>query len=161
MPGTAIGLLCAILWPWPWPYTPAEAMQSVPANQPWWWLGVNPKSGLYPWPVWGPLPDWMEPGGNWQTGLATGVAGLLAGTLVLRGVGFIFARGLGKEALGLGDAMLPSGAPDTPAAPESSTEPGSTYALDDLEPRGGNGSENERESVKQEVEALPGIESTD
>src|SRR5262249_9776165 len=45
-------------------------------------------------------------GGNWQTGLATGVAGLLAGTLVLRGVGFIFARGLGKEALGLGDADL-------------------------------------------------------
>src|SRR5262245_19181940 len=105
-PGTAIGLLCAILWPWPWPYTPVQAMQNVPPNQPWWWLGVNPKTGLYPWPVWGPLPDWMEPGGNWQTGLATGVAGLLAGTLVLRGVGFIFARGLGKEALGLGDADL-------------------------------------------------------
>jgi uncharacterized protein YjiS (DUF1127 family) len=55
--------------------------------------------------------------------------------------------GLSEEeiaALGLGDAMLPSGAPDTPAAPESltqrgtepesSAEPGSTYALDDLEP---------------------------
>ena len=107
-PGTVIGLLSSVLWAWPWPYTPAEAMQGMPPNQPWAMLlpGLGPKMGLYPWPAWGPLPDWMQPGGNWQTGLATGVAGLLVGTMLLRAVGFLFEKGLGKEALGLGDADL-------------------------------------------------------
>ena len=40
------------------------------------------------------------------TGLATGVAGALVGTFLLRGIGFVFSKGLGKEALGLGDADL-------------------------------------------------------
>jgi leader peptidase (prepilin peptidase)/N-methyltransferase len=50
---------------------------------------------LYPWPVWGPLPHWLQPGGNWQTGLATGLAGVLAGTLMLRAVRFLFGLGAG------------------------------------------------------------------
>ncbi len=48
----------------------------------------------------------MAPGGNWQTGLATGLTGILVGTFLLRSIGFIFSKGLGKEALGLGDADL-------------------------------------------------------
>jgi Flp pilus assembly protein protease CpaA len=39
-------------------------------------------------------------------GLATGVVGLLAGTVMLRVVRFVFTTGLGVEALGLGDADL-------------------------------------------------------
>lgn len=108
VPGTFLGLAGAVLWPWPWPYTPVEALQGIQPGQPWWFLpwGVTPKSGLYPWPVWGPLPDWLQPGGNWQTGLATGLAGVLAGTFLLRVVRFLFSTGLGVEALGLGDADL-------------------------------------------------------
>ena len=37
---------------------------------------------------------------------ATGVVGALVGTFLLRAIGFVFSTGLGKEALGLGDADL-------------------------------------------------------
>jgi len=85
--GTVIGLVGSVLFAWPWPYTPAQALEET-----------YPKhNGLYPWPVWSPLPDWLQPGGNWQTGLATGVAGLLAGTLVLRAVRLLFGLGVGAE----------------------------------------------------------------
>jgi leader peptidase (prepilin peptidase)/N-methyltransferase len=110
--GTVIGLVGSMLFPWPWPYTPEQALAPVAAHGqlggPWWNLapGAGPKQALYPWPVWGPLPAWLRPGGNWQTGLATGLAGALMGTLLLRAVGFLFGAGLGKEALGLGDADL-------------------------------------------------------
>lgn len=92
--GTVVGLAGAVLWPWPWPYTPAEA--AVPPG-PWWLLNprLGPRVGLMPWPVWGPLPAWLQPGGNWQTGLASGVAGLLVGTLMLRHVRFCFGLGMG------------------------------------------------------------------
>jgi len=93
--GTIIGLIGAVLFPWPWPYAPGGAI--VPPL-PWHRMGVVIKEGLYPWPVWA-LPDvpWLMPGGNFQTGLATGLAGVLAGTLVLRGVRFLFGLGMGSE----------------------------------------------------------------
>jgi leader peptidase (prepilin peptidase)/N-methyltransferase len=72
-----------------------------------WWL-ADPKdiaTGLYAWPVWGPLPDWLTPGSP-QLGFATGLTGLLVGTWMLRSVRYLFTRGLGREALGLGDADL-------------------------------------------------------
>ncbi|HYV39823.1 MAG TPA: prepilin peptidase [Gemmataceae bacterium] len=107
--GTFIGLIFAVLLPWPWPRTPDQA---VPKAQPnmlpgfqWQFAGGGLKEGLYPWPVWGPLPDWF-PAGSWQLGLATGLAGMLVGTFMLRGIGFLFSKGLGREALGLGDADL-------------------------------------------------------
>jgi len=106
--GTVIGLVGAVLLPWPWPGTPTMAtpppLLGNLAGREW---QIEPiGQGLYPWPVWGPLPQWLAPGGNWQTGLATGMAGMLFGSLFLRAVGFIFSTGLGKEALGLGDADL-------------------------------------------------------
>jgi leader peptidase (prepilin peptidase)/N-methyltransferase len=70
-----------------------------------WQAGTPILQGIYPWPVWGPLPPPLEPG-SWLTGLATGLAGALLGTFMLRCVGFLFGAGLGKEALGLGDADL-------------------------------------------------------
>lgn len=116
--GTIIGLIGAILLPWPWPWTPAEALapirqfqqkQVMFGNQPiaWWMLpnGIGPKEGIYPWPFWGPVPQWAPPG-TWQMGLATGLIGLLAGSMFVRAVAFLFSKGLGKEALGLGDADL-------------------------------------------------------
>ncbi len=107
--GTVVGLIGAMLWPWPWPYTPEQAAITGPAaDREWWMLNplMGPRQGLYPWPVWGPLPEGLAPGGNWQTGLATGLAGMMVGTLLLRTVRFLFSKGLGKEALGLGDADL-------------------------------------------------------
>jgi leader peptidase (prepilin peptidase) / N-methyltransferase len=93
--GTLIGLIGAALMPWPFPNAvPALASPTLIPQ------------GIQPWPFWLPLPDWCAPGGNWQTGLATGVLGALAGTFLLRAIGFIFSAGLGKEALGLGDADL-------------------------------------------------------
>jgi leader peptidase (prepilin peptidase) / N-methyltransferase len=120
--GTLVGLIGALLLPWPCPLAPAEALPKLvrgmrpglewqmpgrPANVP--RDEVDPEHGLeagiYPWPVWGPLPAWLVPG-EWQLGLATGLAGLFVGTMMMRAVAFLFSRGLGREALGLGDADL-------------------------------------------------------
>jgi leader peptidase (prepilin peptidase)/N-methyltransferase len=104
--GTVLGLIGATLFPWPWPNDPAApGMQPPPGQQ--WWL-ADPKEighGLYPWPVWGPLPAWL-PLGSHRAGFATGLAGMLVGTWMLRGVRWVFTRGLGREALGMGDADL-------------------------------------------------------
>jgi leader peptidase (prepilin peptidase)/N-methyltransferase len=95
--GTVVGLIAAVLFAWPWPYIPAAAVPALAPGQPWLNPRLGPKTGLYPWPVWGPLPAWLQPGGNWQTGLATGLAGMLMGTLMLRGVRFCFGIGMGAE----------------------------------------------------------------
>jgi len=108
VPGTILGLIIATLWAWPWPWTPAAGAARIPAGVAWWIVdpALGPEQGLYPWPFWGPLPPWFAPGGNWQTGLATGLAGAAMGTLMLRAVRYLFGLGLGIEALGLGDADL-------------------------------------------------------
>jgi leader peptidase (prepilin peptidase) / N-methyltransferase len=95
--GTLVGLIGSVLWPWPWPYTPAQAIPRNLLNL--WFLQPNMafKEGLYPWPVWFPLPGLLQPGGNWRMGLATGLAGVLAGTMMLRAVRFLFGFGRGPE----------------------------------------------------------------
>lgn len=95
--GTIVGLIGAVIFPWPWPYTPAEALPGIPAGVAWLNPHNPPITGLYAWPVWGPLPAWLRPGGNWQTGLATGLAGVFVGTFMMRAVRFFFGLGLGSE----------------------------------------------------------------
>lgn len=106
--GASIGLVQATLWPWPWP-TPPEVVPPIvldPFMPQWLQFPVRPLAlGLYPWPVWAPLPSWL-PAGSWQLGLATGLAGMLVGTFMVRGIRFLFSKGIGAEALGLGDADL-------------------------------------------------------
>src|SRR5437667_11610792 len=46
------------------------------------------------------------PPGSWQLGLATGLAGVLAGVVLVRAVRFLFGLGRGVEGMGLGDADL-------------------------------------------------------
>jgi leader peptidase (prepilin peptidase)/N-methyltransferase len=110
--GAIIGLIGAVVWAWPWPYTPLEmARWGNVSGRAWLNVGVQAKEGLYPWPVWLPLPTWSQPGGNWQTGLATGLAGLLAGTVTLRLVRLTFGLGMGAE------YMDPEELPDDGPAP--------------------------------------------
>jgi leader peptidase (prepilin peptidase)/N-methyltransferase len=103
--GSVVGLAGAVLMPWPWPGSPVDA---TPRTNPLGteWMDGKIGAGVYAWPYWGPLPEWLAPGGNWQTGLATGLAGLLVGTLLVRAARFLSSAGLGREALGLGDADL-------------------------------------------------------
>jgi leader peptidase (prepilin peptidase)/N-methyltransferase len=117
--GTLVGVVLSGLWPWPFPLEPTAARAAAPvqrlvpvpgqppAEEPWWFPphGEGPRTGLCPWPVWWPLPAWLPPG-SWQLGLATSLAGLLVGTLLLRVVRFLASSALGVEALGLGDADL-------------------------------------------------------
>ncbi|HWY85478.1 MAG TPA: prepilin peptidase [Gemmataceae bacterium] len=105
VPGTIIGLIGAVLMPWPWPHTLADAVPVAP-NPAFAWMMGTIREGIYAWPVCGPLPGFLAPGGNWQTGLATGLAGMFVGTYMLRVISYVFSAGLGKEALGLGDADL-------------------------------------------------------
>jgi leader peptidase (prepilin peptidase)/N-methyltransferase len=95
--GTIIGLAGSVLFPWSWPYRPTEALVSPTAFQSASWTFVSIRPGLYPWPVWGPLPSWLQPGGTWLTGLATGIAGMLLGSFLLRAVRFLFGLGMGAE----------------------------------------------------------------
>lgn len=98
--GSVLGIIGAIFLPWPWPYTPVQA---TPTGRPFpvddWMVSMlhRPYQGIYSWPVWGPLPDWLAPGDNWQTGLATGLAGFLVGTMTLRIVRFTFGLGIGVD----------------------------------------------------------------
>src|SRR5262249_27482349 len=98
MLGTLVGLTGAVLFPWPWPLTPAEALPRPGPAVPVDWMWADPagglKQGLYPWPVCGPLPAWL-PAGSWQLGLATGLVGLLVGSLLLRGMRFLSRPGPG------------------------------------------------------------------
>lgn len=106
--GTFIGLALGTIWPWPWPNAPVVPYQ-VFARSSFWVSALYhapPLGSLQPWPFWWPLPEWFADGGNWQTGLANGMAGMLAGTILLRGIRFIFSVGRGIEGLGLGDADL-------------------------------------------------------
>ncbi len=105
--GSLTGLVLAMFFPWPWPRAPIQPVfRSLPTLLgPGFW-GPPPPIGLWPWPFWWPLPDWLGLGGDWLTGLLTALIGLLVGTLMLRIVRFIFSTGLGIEALGLGDADL-------------------------------------------------------
>ncbi|MFQ3651686.1 MAG: prepilin peptidase [Gemmataceae bacterium] len=101
VPGTLVGLILSTLAPWPWPGSlqRAQPLRELPDYVP-------PLTGsLHPWPLWYPLPEWL-PAGSWQLGLATGLAGALAGMVILRGVAFLFKIGRGIEGLGIGDADL-------------------------------------------------------
>jgi leader peptidase (prepilin peptidase) / N-methyltransferase len=113
--GTLVGLISATLFPWPWPNDPslvAEFRQRVVGplgvRDRMWTIDVDPTKfpqGLYPWPVFGPLPDWLWNHG-WAHGLLTGLAGAAAGMILLRVIKFMFERALNMEAMGLGDADL-------------------------------------------------------
>jgi leader peptidase (prepilin peptidase)/N-methyltransferase len=111
--GTFVGLVFGTIWPWPWPNQPMAPMLDPARVRVWNLLeappifrGALPVGALQPWPFWWPLPEWFANGGNWQTGLANGFLGMLAGTVLLRAVRFIFTVGRGVEGLGLGDADL-------------------------------------------------------
>jgi leader peptidase (prepilin peptidase)/N-methyltransferase len=113
--GTVLGLVAGTLL---WPQLPAappardqrptaQTAQMPPGRLSPFILGANPEPhpGIYPAPVWNRLPGWL-PWDSWKTGLATGLAGVAAGTLMLRVVRFAFAKGRGMEGLGVGDADL-------------------------------------------------------
>jgi leader peptidase (prepilin peptidase)/N-methyltransferase len=106
--GSALGLVGSVLFPWPWPYAPGpQAWRPFPPPGPMFGGGdaLMPRTGLYPWPVWNELPAWMPPGSR-LAGLATGLAGLLAGMVILRAIAFLFKHARGMEGLGVGDADL-------------------------------------------------------
>ena len=101
--GTIFGLVGSLFVPWPFP-NPDVVVQRVGMLRV---AEVKVPPGVFAWPVWHPLelPAWL-PQNSWQLGLATSVAGVLAGMITLRTVRFLFGIGRGVEGLGLGDADL-------------------------------------------------------
>jgi leader peptidase (prepilin peptidase)/N-methyltransferase len=121
--GLLIGLLGAALFPWPFPNHPGAVLApapgtaarlpyftvdggkparplrgAMPVDASWSRWPVSPRPGFYPWPVWGPPPDFLPPG-SCQLGLATGLAGALVGGWGVRLVGGVMRQGLGRPAL--------------------------------------------------------------
>ncbi len=130
--GVLLGLLTAVLFPWPWPDPPFDAVVdstywvpgtdgwpkrnapvfsggpyvgAMPSAHPWGRSDLTPRQGLYPWPVWGPLPAWLPPG-SWRLGLATGLAGVLVGAALAGLVRLLFNLGVAAAALGGGEQAL-------------------------------------------------------
>ena len=110
--GVLLGLLAAVLFPWPWPdeaairyplsaigQTPSATLGRVADG------GQRIAAGLYPWPIWGPLPDWL-PAGSHRLGLATGMAGVLAGAILIGLVRLAFNFGAGAAVIGWGETNL-------------------------------------------------------
>jgi len=107
----------AVFFPWPWPrQTPGAGLESGFEFQTrlemaalfrlgghWmdsikdWGNLFCPQAGMQLWPVWGPLPAWL-PVGSWRLGLATALAGALAGGFltVLLHCGLRTGMGRGK-----------------------------------------------------------------
>jgi leader peptidase (prepilin peptidase)/N-methyltransferase len=100
MTGTIIGLAFSTFCPWPWPEPVAAIPQTVP---PWWQLASNVvlPTGAQLWPAWEGVGF-----GSSSGGFVNGLIGMATGTLLLRGVRTAASWGLGREALGLGDADL-------------------------------------------------------
>jgi leader peptidase (prepilin peptidase)/N-methyltransferase len=104
--GVLIGLAGSTLLPWPWPSLDAATLSRIPGGDKW----LAPESlahipvGATLWPAWVPADSF--PAGSWQLGLFNGLAGAAVGTLLVRGVKFLFEYGFGQEAMGLGDADL-------------------------------------------------------
>lgn len=105
--GTLIGVIGSAFLPWPFPHETGLVLPPVPPPDEFLFLDARVKvnQGIYVWPFWGPLLAWCGEG-EWTTGLMTGIGGALVGTFLLRAIGFVFSKGLGKDALGLGDADL-------------------------------------------------------
>ncbi len=110
IPGAILGIVGGTLGPWPWPVDPRGV--APPTTQfEFGGLGIPSSliwplpAGMQPWPVWMPAPDWLAPG-TWQMGLATSLVGALVGAGLIRVIRSVFSWGLGKEAMGLGDADL-------------------------------------------------------
>ncbi len=105
-PALAVGVIGGALMPWPWPH-PAAAAGALQPGVPWFLdttIGKIP-TGTQPWPFWGPTFDFAPPG-SWKLGLLTAAFGALVGSLVVRATKATFEAGLGREAMGLGDADL-------------------------------------------------------
>jgi leader peptidase (prepilin peptidase)/N-methyltransferase len=102
--GTVFGLVGSLFVAWPFPNPPGPP-PPIALHRDLGDVAFDP--GVFPWPVWHPsqLPAWL-PQGSWQLGLATSIAGIIAGMLVLRAVRFLFGVGRGVEGLGIGDADL-------------------------------------------------------
>ncbi len=101
-----VGIIGGVLMPWPWPHQTVLA-KALPTDRPWFMdelIGRIP-TGVQPWPFWGPTFAFAPPG-SWKLGLLNAVIGALAGSLVVRATKWLFETGLGREALGLGDADL-------------------------------------------------------
>ncbi|HWG46204.1 MAG TPA: prepilin peptidase [Gemmataceae bacterium] len=126
--GVLVGLVAALLFPWPWPDPVEQAVSShsedgiylgretkpyawgprvgaMPTDSPWWMGGVTPRAGLYLWPVWGPLPDWLPPG-SWKLGLVTGLAGGIAGAILMGLARLTLNVRVRRTAIGWGEISL-------------------------------------------------------
>jgi len=120
MTGLAAGLAFSMALPWPYPARLAEvkaaevahqaehpaiyrAGRQVPAG-----FRAEPAlgfPGLQPWPLGWPLPAWLVPG-TAVYGLASGLAGAIAGSVICRAIRAVYGLGRGRESLGLGDSDL-------------------------------------------------------
>ena len=108
---TFVGLIASTAFPWPWPNDPAlfntADFLTLRDGRSWILPEVEGRipEGLSLWPFWGPLPSWA-PVGSWKLGLLNGLIGAAVGMAIGRGIKLVFELGMGKEALGLGDADL-------------------------------------------------------
>lgn len=104
--GVLVGLIGSVLLPWPWPSLAPPVLASIPTESTWVMSQnlIHIPVGATVWPAW--VPGDLYAPGSWQLGLLNGVLGAAVGTMLVRGIKFLFEWGFGQDALGLGDADL-------------------------------------------------------
>lgn len=104
--GTFVGIVLSPLLGWPFP-NEIESIVRLNTQASWSFMPKEIKIpvGAHLWPVWGPVPNTLLEN-SWLLGLVTSLTGAFVGTAMIRTAKFLFEKGLGKEAIGLGDADL-------------------------------------------------------
>jgi len=102
--GTLLGLVFSTFQVWPFPDDIHSVNKLLLFSKDW---PIKPQvpQGAMPWPLWFPIFDWLD-SRPYLHGFLASLAGIVAGTFLLRGVRFTYGLGRGIEGMGLGDADL-------------------------------------------------------
>ncbi|NBR05240.1 MAG: prepilin peptidase [Planctomycetes bacterium] len=102
--GTLFGLVFSTFQAWPFPDDIQSTNQLLLLAKDW---PVSPQvpQGSMTWPLWYPVFDWLD-SRPYLHGFLASLAGIGAGTFLLRAIRFTYGVGRGIEGMGLGDADL-------------------------------------------------------
>lgn len=102
--GTLFGLIFSTFQVWPFPDDIHSVSKLLLLSNDWPTKPFIPQ-GAMPWPLWFPVFEWLD-SRPYLHGFLASLAGIFAGTFLLRGVRFTHGLGRGIEGMGLGDADL-------------------------------------------------------
>jgi leader peptidase (prepilin peptidase)/N-methyltransferase len=102
--GTLFGIVFSTFQAWPFP-DDIKAVNDLLLFSKDWPVKPQVPQGAMTWPLWFPVFDWLD-SRPYLHGFLASLAGIIAGTFLLRAIRFTYGLGRGIEGMGLGDADL-------------------------------------------------------